>query len=745
IPQISYASTSIDLSDKGRFEYFSRVVPPDTYQAQAMVDIAKELSWNYVNTIAEAGTYGEKGIEAFKEAAVKSGVCWAKSKIIPRNAEDKDYEDIIHDLLDSTNSAKVGVMFANEDNSRRFIKALVRLNRTQELTLVASDSWGAKIHPVYGQEAAAVGTITILSKRKDIEEFDDYFLNLTLNNNRRNPWFPEFWEATFNCSVHGKGPLKKCTGNESLRSVVGYKQEGLVQFVIDSVFALAHAVHDMLSAHCPNGFERCPYLRRLTGEEFLSYIRNVSFEGIGGDDVMFNANGDGQGRYDIYQYQRTAEGKFAYTRVGEWTDSQPCKFGESRRRSSQCCWMCVPCKDDEYLKNEETCEPCDAQSKPNSNRTGCTRLPVIYIEPGSLWFLLPAAFCTFGMILTTFVLVIFIRYNRTPVIMASGRELCYLLLLGIFLSYTTAFVILIRPSPVLCAIRRLGLGVSLCFIYAALLTKTNRIYRIFNVGIKAMVKRPSYTSPRSQILICSCLVSVQGVGGLTWLGFEKPDTEYRFHQKDFLALECRASQVATLISLFYNMFLIVLCTVYAFKTRKIPQNFNEAKYIAFTMYSTCIVWSAFITIYFGANHDFRIEATSLCMCVGISATVSLFCLFAPKVYIVIFQPHKNVRQATSSSLPSTTGKTTRTYYGGSSGLTYPAQNGSALRQCEEAGSLRAGECTDNRVEVVNAFSDSLEDLSCDEGMEIPEPPPLPPLLPPPPPPEEQEESQDQFG
>lgn len=38
-----------------------------------MVDIAKELQWNYVNTIAEAGTYGEKGIEAFKEAAKNSG------------------------------------------------------------------------------------------------------------------------------------------------------------------------------------------------------------------------------------------------------------------------------------------------------------------------------------------------------------------------------------------------------------------------------------------------------------------------------------------------------------------------------------------------------------------------------------------------------------------------------------------------------------------------------------------------
>lgn len=73
IPQISYASTSIDLSDETRFEYFSRVVPPDSYQAQAMVDIAKALGWNYVITVADEGNYGEKGIGAFEERAKKSG------------------------------------------------------------------------------------------------------------------------------------------------------------------------------------------------------------------------------------------------------------------------------------------------------------------------------------------------------------------------------------------------------------------------------------------------------------------------------------------------------------------------------------------------------------------------------------------------------------------------------------------------------------------------------------------------
>ena len=52
-------------------------------------------------------------------------------------------------------------------------------------------------------------------------------------------------------------------------------------------------------------------------------------------------------------------------------------------------------------------------------------------------------------------------------------------------------------------------------------------------------------------------------------------------------------------------------TIYAFKTRKIPENYNEAKYIAFTMYSTCIVWLAFIPIYFGTKNDFKVSKYSI--------------------------------------------------------------------------------------------------------------------------------------
>ncbi|XP_062609120.1 metabotropic glutamate receptor 4-like [Saccostrea cucullata] len=727
IPQISYASTSIDLSDKSRFEYFSRVVPPDTFQAQAMVDIAKAFGWNYVSTLADEGDYGVKGIGAFKERSTEAGICVAQSLTILRDDTDSRIEQLVLDLL-KNERAKVVVMFANEDNARRVLKALMKLNKTSELTFLASDSWGAKIHPVKGHELAANGAVTLLPKRHVIKDFDEYFINLTVKNNKRNT------VDSGKVNLHNFNTrIKQCSGEEYIgMKGAPYNQEGLVQFVIDSVYALAHALHNLLSDQCSVPFQNCTTTAVTSGEEVLKYIRNVSFTGVGGDWVEFNKEGDGLGKYDIFQYQQASKGLYSYVQVGDWIDSlrlnesmlkwkkknvpysvcsEPCSPGFARlEKGLKCCWGCFQCAFNQYLADEYTCKDCPEGSKPSQNQSACTPLPVLSLEWGTFWMLLPIAFTSIGAVLTVLVIAVFIRYNETPIIMASGRELCYVLLVGILMSYGTSLIMLVRPTFILCTLRRLGLGVSLCLIYAAMLTKTNRIYRIFNNGIKAMVKRPSYTSPRSQLVICFGIVSVQIVGGITWLGFEKPDTVFVLQDQDYLVLKCKASKTAIIVSLTYNIVLIIICTVYGVKTRKIPQNFNEAKCIAFTMYSTCIVWLAFIPIYFTASGgDFKIEVTSLCMCVSISATVALVCIFAPKIYIVLLQPHKNVRQGATTSLKSNHPTLARIISERTDSLgPFPFQNGGVY--------THPNQTTQTTHTTINdVFSEDLDDFSCDDA------------------------------
>ncbi|XP_035486165.2 metabotropic glutamate receptor 4-like isoform X2 [Scophthalmus maximus] len=324
IPQVSYASTAPELSDNTRYDFFSRVVPPDTYQAQAMVDIVKAMRWNYVSTVASEGNYGESGVDAFiQKSREDGGVCISQSVKIPREPKQGEFDKVIRRLRENPN-ARVVIIFANEDDIRRLLHAAKKANQTGHFIWVGSDSWGSKISPVVHQEEMAEGAVTILPKRQSIRGFDRYFISRTLENNRRNIWFAEFWETNFNCKLSrhavkkGSG-LKKCTNQERIGKDSTYEQEGKVQFVIDAVYAMAHALHNMHQELCPGKVGLCARMDPINGTHLLKHIRRLNFAGIAGNPVLFNENGDAPGRYEIYQYQirnRTAE----YKIIGHWTD-----------------------------------------------------------------------------------------------------------------------------------------------------------------------------------------------------------------------------------------------------------------------------------------------------------------------------------------------------------------------------------------------------------------------------------------
>lgn len=130
---------------------------------------------------------------------------------------------------------------------------------------------------------------------------------------------------------------------------------------------------------------------------------------------------------------------------------------------------------------------------------------------------------------------------------------------------------------------------------------------------------------------------------LIWMIVEPPGTRYSYPDRRQVILKCNIQDMSFLFSQLYNALLILVSTVYAVKTRRIPENFNESKFIGFTMYTTCIIWLAFVPIYFGTGNAHETQITTLCVAISLSASVTLVCLYSPKVYIIVFQPDKNIR------------------------------------------------------------------------------------------------------
>ncbi|XP_075430332.1 metabotropic glutamate receptor 2 isoform X2 [Ascaphus truei] len=625
IPQISYASTSAKLSDKSRYDFFARTVPPDFYQAKAMADILRFFNWTYVSTVASEGDYGETGIEAFEQEARARNICIATSEKVGRSMNKKTFASVIRALLQKP-SARVVVLFTKIEDARELLAAAQQLNVF--FTWVASDGWGALESVVSGSEEVAEGAITIELASYPLWEFSEYFQALHPHNNTRNPWFREFWENKFQCRLSAPD----CAGR-SLKGVK-FEQESKIMFVVNAVYAMAHALHNMNQALCPNASQLCPAMNPISGRRFYrEYILNAKFDApFPPPDthsiVRFDRYGDGIGRYNIFNFQHT-DGRYRYQKVGYWIEeltlntslipwarsavpvsqcSDPCRKNEvkSMQPGDVCCWICIPCQPHQFLLDQFTCMDCSLGYWPNQELSDCYELPQEHIRWGDVWAVGPVCLSCLGLLSTLFVFGVFVRHNNTPIVKASGRELCYILLGGVLLCYSMTFVFIAKPSHSVCTLRRLGLGSSFAICYSALLTKTNRIARIFS-GAREGVQRPRFISPASQVGICLALISFQLVVVVIWLMVEPPGTRKDTvpDKRYVVTLKCNSGDGSMLVSLTYNVLLVLLCTLYAFKTRKCPENFNEAKFIGFTMYTTCIIWLAFLPIFYVTSSDYR--------------------------------------------------------------------------------------------------------------------------------------------
>ncbi|XP_034432380.1 metabotropic glutamate receptor 1b isoform X3 [Hippoglossus hippoglossus] len=683
IPQIAYSATSIDLSDKTLFKYFLRVVPSDTLQARALLDIIKRYNWTYVSAVHTEGNYGESGMEVFKELASQEGICIAHSDKIYSNAGEKHFDRLLRKLRERLPKARVVVCFCEGMTVRGLLMAMRRLGVAEEFLLIGSDGWADRIEVVEGYEQEAVGGITVKLQSDEVSSFDDYFLRLRLSTNTRNPWFPEFWQYRFQCRLPGHPQenmnyARNCSEDDDLELQDGYEslednyvQDSKMGFVINAIYAMAHGLHDMYTHLCYGHVGLCDNMKPVDGSHLLDFLLKTSFTGVSGEDIWFDENGDSPGRYEIMNFQRVQSGVYDYINTGSWHEgvlslddemlhmnrsdivrsvcSEPCSKGEIkviRKGEVSCCWICTACKDNEIVQDEFTCKACELGWWPDEELEGCEPIPLHYLEWSNPESIIQVVLSCLGILVTSFVAFVFVLYRDTPVVKSSSRELCYIILAGIFLGYLCPFTLIARPTVASCYLQRLLVGLSAAMCYSALVTKTNRIARIL-AGSKKKIctRKPRFMSAWAQVVIASILISVQLTLEVTLIVMEPPEPVKSYPSIREVFLICNTSNFVVVAPLGYNGLLIMSCTYYAFKTRNVPANFNEAKYIAFTMYTTCIIWLAFVPIYFGSNY--KIITTSFS--VSLSVTVALGCMFTPKMYIIIAKPERNVRSAFTTS------------------------------------------------------------------------------------------------
>ena len=693
IPQISYISTADVLGDKTRFDYFFRTVPPDSLQSRAIADIIVYFNWTYIFALHTDDTYGNGGINALIQHLNKhneSIICIAVKIPLAVTATQEDYDNAIDRMSQNyVSNATVAVLFSHIEAANGLMQALQRQYDKENydlknVTWIGTDSWGDSLSDDY--RSIPGGLLSILQRADRYRIFDDYFLSLNPENYTRNTWFNEFWETNFNCSLINAS----CKTLNNLNTSA-YRQINDLTLISDAVYSFAHAIQNLVQKYCSNNMlcedilEDRTLGKAINGELLRDQLYNISFLGHSSNLVYFDRNGENKGAYIIKNLKRSTvkENAYAFETVGLWdhelllnftssiewpagpdhpprsTCSDPCQAGHEPNTAAQikCCWYCSPCQSDRGYSNGLTsCQDCPKEMTPNKEKSACIPITIRNLMFSNAWSITLLTLAVIGLIAIASTSIVFIAYSKHGVIKASSREVSTILLVGLALCYIMPFFFVAKPSPAVCAMRRFGVGFSFAMCFSALLVKTNRIHRIFNQKSLNPSKPPQFTSSLSQVIMTLALTGIQGLAAIIWIAADPPSTTitYGLHYAD---LKCDSSPILYVaVSLGYSFILLVLSTYNAFLARKVPENFNEAKYINAALYALCIIWLAFISIYFGTI-ELGTVYQSICIMVTIvlSASVTLVCIFIPRVILLVSTLGKTLKQ---KGVTATTNETT---------------------------------------------------------------------------------------
>ena len=231
-----------------------------------------------------------------------------------------------------------------------------------------------------------------------------------------------------------------------------------------------------------------------------------------------------------------------------------------------------------------------------------------------------------------------------------------LLLIGIFCSFLLTFFYLAPPSILICLLQRLGLWICYSLMFGAFSVKVIRVARIF-YGVKRKITyRPWLLASGYQIAFTTAIVAGQMIVVIISLIITHPDADRKVRldqdserQLDLpeVVVTCAGEHVAMIVlSLLYESVLIIVATVVGVLSCKFPANFNEAKYISFCTFALLIVWMGLIPAYFVTQSQQEVQDAVISIFVSFSAFAVLVFIFGPKLFIILFQPNKNVHRST---------------------------------------------------------------------------------------------------
>ncbi|XP_029140382.1 vomeronasal type-2 receptor 26-like [Protobothrops mucrosquamatus] len=505
-----------------------------------------------------------------------------------------------------------------------------------------------------------------------------------------------FWKEAFGCvfsdsivdekhnSMMENQPI--CSGEEKLEtlptSVFEMDMTGHSYSIYNAVYILAHAIRVVHSTT----FKYRARISKLRLIDFLKLhpwklneiVRSISFNNTKGETLSFNQNGELDAGFDVINWVTFPNKSFLKVKVGgigSMTSQEdmvmvheeaiiwPIRFNQVRPSSlcnnycslgyaktkiegkPFCCYDCLHCPQGKIsnLIDMDDCFTCPEDQYPNKDQNSClpkTLTFLTYEESLGTILVICSLLSSFIVLL---VLGVFIKYQDTPIVKANNRNLTYIFLISLLLSFLCALLFIGKPHKVTCLLRQSTFGIIFSVAVSCMLAKTTIVILAFMATKPNSIVR-KWVGKRLGISIVFFCSFIQIILCTVWLFTFPPFPDFNVHlMAKEIILECNEGSFIMFYCVLGFMGLLALVSfTLAFFARKLPDTFNEAKFITFSMLIFCSVWLSFVPSYLttGGKHMVTVEIFSIIT----SSGGLLICIFFPKCYIIILRPELNNKQ-----------------------------------------------------------------------------------------------------
>ncbi|XP_077396323.1 extracellular calcium-sensing receptor-like [Festucalex cinctus] len=683
VPVVSHFATCACLSNRKEYPNFFRTIPSDYYQSRALAKLIKHLGWTWIGAIAVENEYGLNGIAAFIQAAHEYGVCIEYSDAFSSSGPPADLQRITSKIQSA--SSKVILAFMSHREIKLLAKELYQQNVTG-VQWVGSDAWITD-HSLTDSvgHSVLVGSLGFTVSGARIPGLEEHLRRLHPSLFPHSRFVRDFWEDVFDCSLNttATGRRKPCSGLESLRDVKSqFTDASELRFtnnVYKSVYSVAHALDALLKCEEASGpfSNGCVNRAQIQPWQVLEYLSRVNFTTQEGERVYFDSNGDSPARYELVNLQITNRGTMEGVTVGIYDASQAGSHqfimsntpvvwanghsevpvsvcGESCLPGSRkvlqkgrpvCCYDCVTCPAGEISNTTDSihCMKCSPEFWSNERRDACIPKEIEFLTYGEILGTLLVLFSALGVFLTTLTTIVFYCHKETPLVRANNSELSFLLLFSLTLCFLCSLTFIGRPTRWSCMLRHTAFGITFVLCISCVLGKTILVLMAFKASLPGS-HLMKWFGPTQQRFCVVAFTLIQVVICTLWLAISPPfPFQNMIVYQDRIILECQlGSALGFWAVLGYIGILATLCFVIAFLARKLPDNFNEAKLITFSMLTFCAVWIAFIPAYISSPGKFTVAVEIFAILA--SSYGLLFCIFMPKCFIILFRPEKNTKR-----------------------------------------------------------------------------------------------------